>query len=50
VQQVVLAATQRVLLGRPVPFFDRRLLLASLVNAVLAPLLFPLLDRFRKAD
>lgn len=50
VQQVVLAATQRVLLGRPVPFFDRRLLLASLVNAVLAPLLFPLLDRFRKTE
>jgi rod shape-determining protein MreD len=50
VQQAVLAITQRALLGQPVPFFDRRVLIASLVNAVLAPFLFPLLDRFRKTE
>jgi rod shape-determining protein MreD len=50
VQQVSLAVTSRVLLGQQVAFFDRRLLVGSLVNAVLAPLLFPLLDRFRRTD
>ena len=46
--QVVLAATQRVLLARPVTFFSVKLLVASLVNAIVAVFLFPLLDRLRK--
>lgn len=46
--QVVLATTQRVLLARPVTFFSMKLLLASVVNAIVAVFLFPLLDRLRK--
>jgi rod shape-determining protein MreD len=44
----VLVLTERLLLAQQEPYFTRRLLIASLVNAVLAVLLFPLLDRLRK--
>jgi rod shape-determining protein MreD len=46
--QAILATTQRYLLARPAVFLDRKLLLASLVNAIIAVFLFPLLDRLRK--
>jgi rod shape-determining protein MreD len=46
--QAVFASTKRLLLAEPEAFFTMQLLLASLVNAVLAVLLFPLLDRLRK--
>jgi rod shape-determining protein MreD len=48
--QAILAATQRYLLARPAVFFDRKLLIASVVNAFVAILLFPLLDRLRKPN
>jgi rod shape-determining protein MreD len=49
-QQATLALTQRALLGQHADFWDRRVLIGALVNAILAPLLFPLLDRFRKTE
>jgi rod shape-determining protein MreD len=49
-QQGTLALTERALLGQPSGLWDRRVLIGGLVNAILAPLLFPLLDRFRKAE
>ena len=50
VHQVVLAATKRWLLAQPEPFFSLNLLVASLVNGALAVVLFPLLDKLRKAS
>lgn len=47
--QIVFAATRRFLLNEPESFFTTQTLLASVVNAALAPLLFPLLDRLRKS-
>jgi rod shape-determining protein MreD len=44
----VLVLTARVLLAQRQPYLTPRLLIASLVNAILAVLLFPLLDRFRR--
>jgi rod shape-determining protein MreD len=48
--QGTLALTQRALLGQHADFWDRHVLIGALINAILAPLLFPLLDRFRKAE
>jgi rod shape-determining protein MreD len=45
----VLVLTQRVLLNRPQPYMTPALLIASLINAGLAVVLFPLLDRLRKS-
>jgi len=45
----VFVATERVLLARQEPFINVGLVLASLANAALAVILFPLLDRLRKA-
>ncbi len=44
----IYAVTKRLLLAQQEPFLSRPLLVASLVNAVLALALFPLLDRLRK--
>ena len=44
----VLVATERLLLAQHAPYITRTLITASLVNSVLAVLLFPLLDRLRK--
>jgi rod shape-determining protein MreD len=46
--QVVFAATKRLLLAQPEKSFSMDLLLASLVNAALAVVLFPLLHKLRK--
>ncbi len=46
--QAAVAITMRLLLAQPAAFFTLDLLAASLVNAVLAVALFPLLDRLRK--
>lgn len=46
--QFVLAATQRGLLGRPAPFFNLHLFIASLASGGFAVLLFALLDRLRR--
>lgn len=46
--QVIFAFTKRLLLAQPEVLFSVNLLLASLVNAALAVVLFPLLDRLRK--
>jgi rod shape-determining protein MreD len=48
VHQIVFAATRRVLLAQPENFFSIELFAASVVNAVLAVVLFPLLDKLRK--
>ncbi len=47
-QQAVIAVTKRLLLAQPEPFVTKTLLIASLVNAVIAVGVFPLLDRLRK--
>ncbi len=47
-QQAVIAVTKRLLLAQSEPFVTKSLLIASLVNAALAVVLFPLLDRLRK--
>ncbi|MGH9687524.1 MAG: rod shape-determining protein MreD [Candidatus Acidiferrales bacterium] len=48
VHQLVFAATERVLLNRPTPFFTVHLLIVSLVSAAIAVVLFSLLDRLRR--
>ncbi len=48
VHQVVYASVERVLLNRPTPFFTVHLLIVSLVSAVIAVILFSLLDRLRR--
>lgn len=48
VHQVVFAATRRLLLQESEVFFSTDLLIASLLNAALAVLLFPLLDKLRR--
>ncbi len=45
---VVLVVTKRLLLAQQEPYANLTLLIASLVNAALAIVLFPLLDRLRK--
>jgi rod shape-determining protein MreD len=47
--QIVFAITQRALLNHPEPFFTLRLLLSSIVTAVVGVALFALLDRLRKS-
>jgi rod shape-determining protein MreD len=46
--QGVMALTRRVLLAQPESWFDMRLLVSALVNAIVAVFLFLLLDRLRK--
>ncbi len=46
--QGVLVLIKRVLLAQPEALFSTRLLLASVVNAGIAVVLFPLLDKLRK--
>lgn len=46
--QAILAVTEHLLLARPAVFYSRALLIASLVNAVVAVPLFLLLDYLRK--
>ncbi|HEV8383744.1 MAG TPA: rod shape-determining protein MreD [Candidatus Acidoferrales bacterium] len=46
--QGVLVLIERLLLAQPKAWFSLRLLLASLVNAAIAVVLFPLLDKLRK--
>lgn len=48
VHQMVFAATRRLLLQESEQFFSIELLIASLVNAALSVLLFPLLDKLRR--
>ncbi|MGH9789916.1 MAG: rod shape-determining protein MreD [Candidatus Acidiferrales bacterium] len=48
VHQIVFAATRRLLLQESEQFFSVELLIASLVNAALSVLLFPLLDKLRR--
>jgi len=48
VHQGLIVLTRRILLAQPEPWFSVHLLVAALVNAVVAILLFPLLDRLRK--
>ncbi len=47
--QIVFAITQRALLNHPEPFFTLRLLLNSVVTALVGVALFALLDRLRKS-
>ncbi len=44
----VLVLTDRLLLGQHEPYLEMRLIIASLVNSVVAVVLYPLLDRLRK--
>jgi rod shape-determining protein MreD len=46
--QAVFALTKRLLLAEPEPVLTLKWLLAALINAALAVLLFPLLDRLRR--
>lgn len=48
VHNTVFVLTSRILLGRQEPYVNGALLLASLANAALGLILFPLLDRLRK--
>jgi rod shape-determining protein MreD len=48
VHQVVFASTRRLLLQESEVFFSTDLLIASLLNAALSVLLFPLLDKLRR--
>jgi rod shape-determining protein MreD len=47
-QQGLLVLTRRLLLAQPEPWFNMHLLVAALVNAVVAVFLFLLLDRLRR--
>lgn len=47
--QFVFALTKRILLNEPESFFSTQILLAAVINAVLAVAIFPLLDRLRKS-
>lgn len=48
VHQGVIVLTRRILLAQPEPWFNLHLLIAALVNALVAVFLFLLLDRLRK--
>jgi rod shape-determining protein MreD len=48
IHQVVFASTRSLLLQESEVFFSTELLMASLLNAALSVLLFPLLDKLRK--
>ena len=47
-QQGLLVLTRRLLLAQPEPWFNMHLLIAALVNALVAVFLFMLLDRLRR--
>jgi hypothetical protein len=47
--QGIVTLTRRMLLAEPEPWFTLRLVIAAAVNAVVAVLLFALLDRLRKS-
>jgi rod shape-determining protein MreD len=49
VHQGFVTLTRRVLLAEPEPWFTLRLLIAAALNAVVAVLVFALLDRLRKS-
>jgi rod shape-determining protein MreD len=49
VHQGVITLTRRLLLAEPEPWFTLRLLIAAAINAVVAVVLFTLLDRLRKS-
>jgi rod shape-determining protein MreD len=49
VHQGIITLTRRLLLAEPEPWFTLRLLIAAAVNAVVAVVLFTLLDRLRKS-
>ena len=46
--QGVIVLTRRMLLAQPEPWFNMHLAVAALLNAIVAVLLFPLLDRLRR--
>ena len=46
--QGLISLTRRILLAQPEPWFNMRLFIAALVNAIVAVFLFLLLDRLRK--
>ncbi len=48
VHQGLIVLTRRILLAQPEPWFNLHLLIAAIVNAVVAVFLFLLLDRLRK--
>jgi len=48
IHQALIALTRRILLAQPEPWFNWHLFLAALVNAIVAVLLFVLLDRLRR--
>jgi len=48
VHQGLIVLTRRILLAQPEPWFNAHLAIAALANAIVASLLFPLLDRLRK--
>jgi rod shape-determining protein MreD len=48
--QATLALTERVVMGQHAELWNHRVLIGAVINAILAPLLFPLLDRFRKHE
>lgn len=48
VHQGLIALTRRLLLSQPEPWFTMHLLVAALINAVVAVFLFMLLDRLRR--
>jgi rod shape-determining protein MreD len=47
-QQGLLVLTRRLLLAQPEPWFNMHLLIAAVVNAIVAVFLFMLLDRLRR--
>jgi rod shape-determining protein MreD len=49
VHQGIITLTRRLLLSEPEPWFTLRLAIAAAVNAVVAVVLFTLLDRLRKS-
>jgi len=49
VHQGFITLTRRMLLAEPDPWFTVRLAIAAAVNAVMAVLLFALLDRLRRS-
>jgi rod shape-determining protein MreD len=48
IHQAVVALTRRILLAQPEPWFNLRLFAGALVNALVAVVLFILLDRLRR--
>ncbi len=48
VHQAIVVLVQKLLLAQSQPLFTMRLLIAAIVNSILAVFLYPLLDRLRK--